>query len=236
MKNLLEIVQSFCGTTGLTKPVTVTASTDDQIIQILGLLNEGLTELVSKYKWPQLRLEASFTSSAAETQGELAELAPGFKAMVPDTLWNLTRQQRAVGGMSPQQTQAIKASNMGIGSIPSYSIREGQLLFVPSQPPSEAYRFEYISQYAVRAQDGKLKEHFTADKDVPILPDTLLIADLRWRWKAEKGLAYAENMRTFETICKQAFVDALGAGKISLATGDRSVRPGIVVPEGNWNV
>jgi hypothetical protein len=58
---------------------------------------------------------------------------------------------------------------------------------------------------------------------------------LRWRWKKEKGLDYAEDMRTYEMQIK----DELGrdGGKQILQMDNLTTkRPGISVPDGNWNL
>ena len=68
-----------------------------------------------------------------------------------------------------------------------------------------------------------------------LLPETLLLMGLRWRWKKEKGVDYAEDFRTYESQVK----DALGrdGGKPILNMGmdcNRGARPGIFVPQGSW--
>jgi hypothetical protein len=59
---------------------------------------------------------------------------------------------------------------------------------------------------------------------------------LRWRWKKEHGLEYAEDFRTYEG----EVANALGrdGGKPILyqdGTAPRA-KPGVIVPEYSWNL
>ena len=77
------------------------------------------------------------------------------------------------------------------------------------------------------------KQYFTLDTDTTLLPEDLVIQGLRWRWKKEKGLDYAEDFRTYEMQVK----DAIGrdGGKPTLhLDGSESGKPGVFVPAGSW--
>jgi len=232
MKTLLQIVQQFCNATGLNPPLGVVSSTDSQIVQILALMNEGLDSLAMK-PWAQLQQEATFTSTAVESQGALETIAPGFRSIIPDTFWNLTNKLPANGSISPKNTQILKVW----GAPSAYTqFREvnGELHLIPAVGVGTQYRFEYNSQNLVQAADLTTKQYFTADTDVPLIPDNIIIADLRWRWKAEKELAYAENFRTFENLCKQALVNSATKTPLRMGSSPARAMPGIVVPLGSW--
>lgn len=234
MKTLLQLVQDHCKRSGVQPPNAVVSSTDDQIVQLLALMNEGLDELAVKYKWPQCQREATFTSTAVESQGLMETIAPGFKAMIPNTFWSLTNKLPANGSITPADAQVLKIWGRP-SALVNFRIVNNQLNFYPAGDANLQYRFEYETKYIVVDGDTQaLKQYFTKDTDTTLLPDNLYLLDLRWRWKCEKGLAYAENMRTFETTCKQAFVDSAPATPLSLGTPSRNAMPGIVVPLGSW--
>jgi len=235
MKTLLQIVQEFCKTTALPTPVAAISSVDDQVIQIIALLNEGLDDLVAKYKWTQLQTLANFTTVAVENQGKLSVLAPGFKAMIPGTLWNNSSKLPGFGGITPQEAQELRQWGART-AVPTYREMGGNLLIIPAPALGKLISFEYISTFPVLAADGVTrKQYFTVDTDTCVLPANLLTLDLRWRWKSEKGLPYAEHLRTFEIQCKQAYVDSLGAANLQMTNQNSGSRPGIVIPAGNWN-
>jgi len=232
MKTLLQIIQQFTATAGLTVPVAVVSSTDTQIIQILALLNEGLDEL-GMAKWPQAEVEATFTSTSVENQGKIDTIAPGFSELIPNTFWNLTNKLPAIGSMSPQETQVLKVWGTPSAMVTFRQVGD-ELHFIPAIASGSQFRFEYRTRYLVKNSLGVPQQYFTADSDVPILPDHVLIAFLRWRWRMEKGLPYAEQMRTFEMLKATAITSGAAKRPISMSGGCKDARPGIVVPLGSW--
>lgn len=232
---MLQIVQDFCKRQGISVPTAVMSSTDDQVVQILALLNEGLDELAATFKWPQLEVEATFTSTAVESQGLMEAIAPGFMSLIPNTFWSLTQNLQARGSVSPQETQTIKI--MGTSASPSNFRQVGnELHFVPVTAAGQQFRFEYRTRYLVKdGTTGLPKQYFDKDTDTVCLPSNLYILDLRWRWRMEKGLSYAENMATLNLVRKQAYVDSASAMPLSMTASQRPTMPGIVVPAGSWN-
>lgn len=234
MKTLLQIIQAVCKRQGVQSPSAVVSSTDDQIIQMLELLNEGLDELRVKYKWPQAYLEATFTSTAVESQGAMETIAPGFVEMVPNTFWSLTNKLPANGSISQTDQQVLKIWGRPSALI-NFAVSGNNLNFYPAGDANLQYRFMYRTRFIVLDGDTQaLKEYFTKDTDTVLLPDNLYVLDLRWRWRMEKGLAYAEHQKTFEITCKQAAADSAPATGLSLGTPSRNAMPGIVVPLGSW--
>jgi hypothetical protein len=233
MKTLLQIVQQFCQVTGVAVPTAVVSSTDSQIVQILGLLNEGLDEMVVKYDWSQLEKTATFTSTAVESQGTVDSIAPGLRSIIPNTFWSETNRLPSYGSITPQDTQILKIWGTP-SALTQFRQVGNELHFIPAIAAGLQYSFEFRSQYAVLSSLGVPKQYFTADDDTPILPDYLHTLDLRWRWKAEKELAYAENMRSFEFRCKQAAADGATKPPLSMGSSPKQAIPGIVVPIGSW--
>jgi hypothetical protein len=81
-------------------------------------------------------------------------------------------------------------------------ILDGAFKFWPATSGTATY--PYISKYLVRDVDGvTLKEQFTADTDTFVLSERLLTLGLIWRYRAQKGLEYAEDMQTYATALDQ---------------------------------
>lgn len=234
MATLLQIVRNFCQTTGLDVPQTVLASQDDQVTQILALLNEGVLELGPKYDWSKLQAVATFTSTGVESQGAMNTIAPGFRRMLANTLWSETQRLPGRGGITPSDSQALRIWGRP-NALVNFREMQGELHFIPAGPAGLTFSFEYQSRFCVRdGTTGLLKEAFTADNDETVLPDHLYKFDLRWRWKMEKGLAYSEHLRMFESAAKQANSDMLGVLPLNMGGSRPSAMPGIIVPLGNW--
>lgn len=234
---LLQILQEFCIRTGLVKPLIVMQSQDDQLLQLTGLANEVITDLVRRRAWTELQTESTFTSIAGGDQGAVDTLAPaGLLKILNETIYDRTRRLPVFGPRSPQAWQAIKAMPMA-GPYYQYRIRGGRLLITPDMPAGHTMAFEYASKSAILAADGTtLKEYFTADDDSFLLDSALLQLGLRWRWKEEKGLPYMESYRLFEAAVSEAMGADGTKPVLSMADSFPLVTPGVFIPSGNWSV
>lgn len=235
---MLTTVQNFCRRTGVPVPITVYGTTDAQVLQVMALLEEEGNDLASRGSWQGITFEASHTTLALEDQGAIATIAGnGFRYIKNDTLWDRTSRLPVCGPMDSQDWQMMKAMT-STGPRYRFRIRGGKLLVNPAPPASDSWYFEYVSQNWILGANGTTyKQYFTLDTDTVLLPETLVLMGLRWRWKKEKGFDYAEDMRTYEMQVK----DALGrdGGKTTLYMDDGGRRgqvPGIFVSPGSWPV
>jgi len=236
---LLEIAQEFSARTGLDKPLIVMASQDEQVQQIKGLANEVIADITRRgQSWPLLQKQATFTSVAASDQGLMTTLAPyGFKEILLGTLYDRTQRRPLYGPRNgPRWQEAVALPYTG----PFYSFRiwQGHFYTQPDLPVGHTIAFEYWSNWAILAVDGTTwKPRFTADTDSFVLDEELLISGLRWRWKAEKGLRFATDQLSYESLLADAIGNDGTKGELSLG-GSRNgdMVPGIFVPLGNWPV
>lgn len=235
--SLLTIVQRHCQRTNLPVPVTVYGTSDPLVQQAMGLLEEEGTDLASRHAWEGLTREATHTTTAAEDQGNITAIANnGFKYIKNQTIWDRTDGLPVIGPMDAVDWQVQKALAT---TNPRYRfrIRSGKLIVSPTPSAGHSWAFEYVSKNWIVDETGvTYRQYFGADGDLVLLPAELLLMGLRWRWKKEKGLEYAEDFRTYETQVK----DAMGrdGGKPILRMGEegRTVKPGIFVSPGNWSL
>lgn len=234
MASLKDTVRRFCRRTGLPVPATVFGSTDEQVLQAMALLEEEGNDLALRGRWQALVREASHTTVAQEDQGAISAIAPhGFRFIINDTIWDRTNRLPVLGPNSPQNWQALKATS-GVSPRYTFRIRGGRLLVMPAPPAGLDWRFEYQSSYWI-VNGTTYRQYFEHDDDEILLPDEVVLLGLRWRWKKEKGLEYAEDMRTYEAQLKDALGRDGGRRALSMdCAPESSPRPGIFVPQGNW--
>ena len=235
---VLSTIQYFCGRTQLPVPLTVLGTTDKQILQVLRLLEEEGTDLSKRGDWQALTLEVSHTTLAAEDQGAMTSIATnGFRYIKNQTLWDRTSRLPVCGPLDSQDWQAMKAM-VQTGPRYRYRIRGGKLLVNPSPPASDSWYFEYVSKNWILGVDGiTYKQYFTLDTDTILLPEDLVLMGLRWRWKKEKNLDYAEDFNSYEAQVKNDLGRDGGKKTIYMDNqGWEGPRPGIVVPSGSWSV
>ncbi|MGZ5029074.1 MAG: phage adaptor protein [Methylobacter sp.] len=231
---LLQLVQKFCLRTNIPSPSTVYGSTDSQIIQAMSLLEEEINDLASRHNWQALTREATLTTIAAEDQGDINTLDPGFRFFNNQTIWDTTTRLPIIGPMSGQQWQAMKATT---ANSPRYSFRfMGNHLHIwPVPVYGHVWKFEYQSRYAIADSTGTiLKEFFTSDTDTFLLPDSIILAGLRWRWSAAKGLSYAELFDSYEVLVKDAMSRDGGKQKLNMDGEPVSANPRILINPMNW--
>lgn len=78
----------------------------------------------------------------------------------------------------------------------------GKIQFAPPPGAGAQATFPYISKNIGTNSNGPITS-FSQDADEFVLGDRILTLGLIWRWKAQKGLEYAEDMASFETYLSE---------------------------------
>lgn len=246
-ESILQIVREVAGRVGVNKPNTATGSTDPQVVQLVALASEETQELSGRFDWQSLIVEQSFVTVNAESQGYVSGFIPPaavvvipatkpMRKIVNETMFNRTTHFPITGPLTPTGWQGLKAVTTVAGFYSRYRIRSGQLLFYPAPAAAQSVFFEYIAENAISNLDGSLfKLTYTQDDDFPLVDSRLIKLGLRWRWRAAKGLDYAEDFNTYE----RAVLDSMtsdGTKQPARLDGKASVgvHPGIWVPRSNW--
>ena len=232
--SLLTIIQQVSLQIGLPKPDTVALSPDLQAQQMVAMVNLAGEALARRYEWQALNQEASFTTVATELQGAIATIAPGFRFIINDTIWNRTQQDQIAGPLSPSQWQAMK-STVATGPYSNYRIKDGGLYLYPVPVAGDSAYFEYRSNAWAADSGGTAKTSMTLDDDTALLDEHLLQLALRWRYLEARGLDYGEAMREHEKEVNQAM--AKDGGKSSVYLKHMNISgPSARAPDGSWAI
>ena len=234
--SLLSIVQNHCTRSGLPVPASVQSSSDPQVSQLVGLLQEFCDDMITRRAWQANTFEATFTSTAAEDQGAIATIAPyGFEELLVETIFDRTQRLPLYGGINPSEWQSRKAFNFA-GPLYSFRLRGGRLLFSPALPAAHIIAFEYFSSFFARTAAAVPQNYMVLDTDTCSLGDRLPSAYLRWAWKKEKGFDYAEDFAAYERLVMISSMRDGRPQKVSLDSKVRDMQPGVMVPYGSWNL
>ncbi len=236
--SLLSMVKNFCQRQLLPEPATVMGTIDTQVLQVKALIEEEGMDLAKRGPWERLTVEAPITTLAVENQGAMSALASnGFNYIKNETIWDRSSRLPIVGPLGGPEWQMRKAA-VNTGPRFQYRIRGGNLIVNPIPTAGLNWYFEYLSKNWILGIDGtSYRQYFLLDTDEVLVPEELVLMGVRWRWKKEKGLEYAEDMRTYE----MQVTDSLGrdGGKPTLsmdASAYMTHGPGIFIPQGNWAI
>lgn len=237
--NLLGIVNAVLGRIGFPLVSAAYSSTDPQIIQLVALANEEGQDLASRRIWQALVNEGSFTTVATADQGALdGSIVPtvnAFDFILNDTIFNRSTKLPVVGPLAARTYQA-RLALPATGPVSQYRIRGNHLLFNPAPAASQSCYFEYKTRNWLTNVTGVTpRENWGADTDIPVLDSRLMILGLKWRWKAAKGLEYAEDMQTYENNVADAMAKDGTRNTLHL-DGEHSgvLDPVVIVPSGSW--
>lgn len=229
---LLTIVQNSCDIIGLTRPSVVITSQDQNVRTLLALAQVEGRELLDRYSWPATQIEKTHTSLAAELQGVMTTLAPGFSYITSGTFWDRTLTQPVTGPLSPIEWQALKART-ATGPYPSYRLFGGKLYAYPAPSAGNTWVFEYQSTYFCQSSAGANQSAWAVDTDVGVLDENLMELGVVWRFKKKNGLDYSEDFRSYEQKLANETSRA-GGRRVLDMTGMGSAARGVYVPEGSW--
>jgi hypothetical protein len=234
--SLLTIVQNATdGLTGVTRPVNVIASTDENVRLLLRLANLEGQDLAQRHAWQQLNREASHTTLAAQDQGDITTVAgPDFDWIVPDTMWNTTLQQAVPGPLSPQERRMLLARTEA-GAHFAWWLSGGRVNFYPKPAAGQTVTFEWQSRNWCENVGGIGQSVWTSDNDVARLDEELITLGVIWRFLKSKGLDYSEEFRSYEMRLANRIGRDGGRRALNMG-GGRAAFGAPFVPEGSWGV
>lgn len=238
MATVLALVQSWCRLNGQTVPSALVGSTDAGVLQLLELVNKTGKDIRRRTSWEKTTKRVTWTSTGVEDQGTIVSRCPdGYEYIIPETFWNTTTRIPLTGPLSDKDWQMIKSM---VPATPLYQFRiqEGNILVAGPVPATDTLSLMYKTFFWLSTAvnlDPTLAD-IAADTNVPIFPDELMLLGLDVFWREMKQLDAKSQRTQYEFACTDlGGVDGVKP-VIDMAGGRPTVRPGIYVPYGSWNV
>ena len=215
------------------KPSTFFSTTNQFETEIADLVTETARDIAKSHDWQALLKLAVLNGDGSKTT---FDLPPDYdrmmiKGQVHSKSWATWRFTPA---RDLDQLMDFKAGlsvlNPGI-----WTMLGGKMEFYPAPASGETPKFYYVSRNFAASTTGAPQDIFQKDTDEFLLDDRLLTLGLLWRWKAQKGMEYAELMASYEKALaedigrdKGSRILAVGRGRMR---GDVSIAyPGTIVP------
>lgn len=230
---LLSLVRSATDRIGLPQPATIIGATDPTTRRLLGLANQEGRELAKRFDWQLLRKEATFTTLAQETQTSAVPAA--WDRFVSRSMWNRTRRWELRGPYSPQDWQAMKATQVQ-PYINNFTVRGNDILIYPDPDADDTVAYEYISKNWCQSSGATPQSAWAADSDTGILPEETMSLGLIWRWKKSRGLAWEADYAEWDAACVEAEIRDGFVATVDFSASTRQRLPGVIISDGDWNL
>ena len=236
MLTVLQIVQQAATRAGLPVPSVLVSSPDPQVQQLRSLFDELMQETIKRYRFQVCILNPSWTSVATQNQGTIQSLwGTEPESIVNATMWDFTLRRPIFGPMDDTNFQIIQAL-IPSGPIFQYRIQDNNLLILPAPPAGNTHSAIIRSKnwLALNGNSATLGYYIQNDTDTPLIDDTTLIMGLKYRFKKEKGLPYAEDEQSWESMIANIALRDGSKSMLYLDKPSQELVPGIFVPSGNW--
>ncbi len=215
---LKQILDISLGSTGVNVPATWIGSNNLATANLVKAIANQSVLALREYPLQKQTRQYSFTlTSASDTYA----LPSDFLNIVPDTMWVQESLWRVDFPTDPTVWAYLTASAGPPGIWVRCRLINNFLEFYQPQE-GMVVGFEYVSNALIQdGTTGDPKQLFSQDSDVWMIDDSLLIADIKWRYKAEKGLEYQTDFKLF----KDSLANFLGT-----QSGAKTI-----IPSNPWN-
>lgn len=241
---VLNVIQDAARLIGVPVPTSIIGNNDVTTNQLRQLFTTGGTVL-SRRKGPAggswTVMQNLFQITTVADQEEY-DLPADFDNFINDTAWNRDTYWRMRGPLTPQRWQEIRSGLILTPQIrPGWRLRKSRTAYKKTcfiDPiPGDIYNLviEYNSNAWIADAAGtnpRANGKFEADDDVVLLEENLMVLDLVWRFKRQKGFAYAVDLAEFEREADRAIADDTGAKTLVLSRRRLPWPPGNVPETG----
>lgn len=235
-QNALALINTALQEIGLPQVTTAVSAQDDQTgFQVLGLMNALGNQLVRVNDWQFLEGIATFTGNGVDTQ---FDMPADYGRMVNQTQWASKNRRPMFGPMSPQGWSWIQYGIVSVGVYYRYRVLRDKFNVFPTPPVGEEFHFYYIQKnWVYDPITDTYKDRVENDTDEPVFDDYLMIAGMKFKLWAAKGMEASELGREFEYMLSAEISQTTGAPVIALdSRWEYLYISGQNVPDGSWNV
>jgi len=201
---ILSIVQASWTRIGkaLPLPTAAVSSTDDDVNQLVVFAQDSGRELMERANWVNLDTAGTVTGNGVATLFQLPidwiRFSPSDKSPNGALVSNKFTWAPLFGPINTEDLNLLKAGPTS-PVRPVWRIIGGALEIWPALATGEIVTFNYFSAFWImNGLRTVSRAAFTKDDDFSLIPEDTVMKGTVWRWKAAKGLQYAEEFRAYE--------------------------------------
>jgi hypothetical protein len=213
---ILSVAQDAAVKLNRPKPASLFSTTDPFAAELLLAAKETAESLLKEeHDWRNLTSLATCQGDAVTVVFPFATVAPDFERLIKAAKLHSLRFRNATfrAAQDLDEWLFIK-DNLLVGSPGNWIILNNTVQIFPAMPVSDTARFYYISNNYALSGGGLAQSSFKADTDTFALDEALLRLGIVWRWRSNKRLEYAEDMRNFEVAKMAAMAKDKGSQPI----------------------
>lgn len=221
-RSYLAVINDMCARIGMSRPVSIVSNSNDLPVQLRAIFFESARDVTRSHDWQVLTRAVSFSTTSSALQLTLLSAVPDFRRMVPETFVNETQGRRILPMNALEYSQFL----MSGGPIPHYRyrLRSGVILFPGNTTSGDVCTFEYVSTYWLTDSSGATRKGDpTADTDLVLIDDELIILNAKWRFKKESGLEYGEDFNDYQRALQAAKGEDSESLRLSIGGGRSSM-------------
>jgi hypothetical protein len=197
-----DAVSRVLGSFGLPTPGSVFDSQDANVIQMRTLANDVGQELIGEAEWQVLGRDHTIVTDPLLTKYALPS---DFDRYITDSQWNYTSRLPAVGSVSTQDWQALKARSLGGTLIATmFRIDQDQVELYATPPNSQTLVFPYVSRSWVRTSQGVFRDNVQSNDDTIMFDSALFRTALTLAWMTRKGMDTTDASQKFTALLSSA--------------------------------
>jgi hypothetical protein len=210
---ILSAIQSVCKVVGLDVPTAVLASTAREHLELVALANEMADRIAQSHDWQAFKTLATITGDGAT---EDHSLPTDYARMLKKAqLWSSSLETPLSPISDTDEWLGLDVQTFDF-VVNAWTIYGNQMHIKPALASAVTAKYFYITDLIVSPSSGSNKTDFTADNDMYRLSERLLALGMIWQWRAHKGLAYQQDMETFEALKETLIRDDKGSRMVRL--------------------
>lgn len=229
---VLTAIQNVSASIALDRPEAVFSSTEREHFELQVLANTAGLYIAKDSEWQALKVVATLTGDGSATAFDLpADYDRMLKAAELRSSRYITSLTH-INDSDQWLDMEIRQFNQIAGM---WTLFGGQIHIRPAPAVGEEVKFFHMSKLWARDDQGSLKEGFANDADTFRLSETLLELCMIWKWRAQKGLPYAQDQDNYEDAKEKVIVADKGArilavGRPRRLRGAATAYPVSIVP------
>ena len=195
---VLSVVKDVCAVVGVTVPQSMFSNiTGNRTMQeMLALANETAQAVAYDNRdWTMLKTTVTYTGDGVTAA---YDLPANYKRMLlTSNVWQSNSTQTPMSFVPDlDEWMARRADGWSTG-YGEWTIYGGQIHFWPALESGEIAYFAYLDKNCVALNGGGYGDAFLNDADGFRLDERLLKLGMTWKWKAQKGSPYAEDLSNY---------------------------------------